>query len=196
MLIKLSRELSALFLILIIYICATEIKIIIVKLKSLIYTKRIRRALGKKVFSNSGNSGKAGLIIDAENLESKWKLTDLYKDLGVNRENFRIVVCGNEIELPETIDADFLKSKEVSITGDFKSERIKDFANDRFDYLICYFTEKNIVGSLLAAETNASVKIGNKPDEFGVYDLEIDSKDVVIFRQEMLKYLKILKRNN
>lgn len=166
------------------------------KLKSLIYTKRIRRTLGKKTFSNSGATGKVGLIIDTENLESKLLLKKLYQDLEVSKENFRIVVCGNQNELPETFEADVLKPKEISIAGEFKSAGIRDFASENFDILICNFTGSNIIGSLLAAETKASVKIGNKPDEFGIYDLEIDTNDIMVFQQEILKYLKILKRNN
>jgi len=152
--------------------------------------------LNKEASSSNGNSGKIGLIIDAENFQSKRGLTDLYKWIGIKKESFKIVICDIPAEMPDELKADILIPREVSISGKFKAEAIQGFLQEDFSFLICYFSEKNKIGSLLAAETKASVKIGNSPDEYGIYDVEVQTKSIDVFQQEVLKYIEILKKNN
>lgn len=166
------------------------------KLKNIIFSKRIRKALGNKALGPNGYSGKIGLIIDAEKLSDKRELTELYKFSGIKKESFKVVICGTPSEIPDELKADILIPAEVSISGEFKAEAIKNFSQEDFSFLICHFSEKNKIGSLLAAETKASVKIGNSPDEYGIYDVEIQTKQIDVFQQEVLKYIKILKKNN
>lgn len=166
------------------------------KLKNIIYSKKIRTTLDNQGSPVDKTSGKIGLIIDAENFNSKEKLIDLYKLIGIEKENFKIVVFGAADKFPEKLEADFLLKKEVSITGEFIAESIRNFTKEKFNFLICHFSENNKIGCLLAAETSASVKIGNSPDEYGIYDVEVRTDDLEIFQQEVLKYLKILKKDN
>lgn len=166
------------------------------KLKRIIYLKKIRRALSHDRMSPGELSGKAGLIIDAENLDEKWKLADFYRLVQLKKENFQIVVCGSRKNLPEDLDAVILDEKEISVTGEFRSEEIRNFTEEKFECLICYLSERTVASALLSALTSAAVKIGNKPDLYGVYDIEIDSQSIEVFQQEALKYLKILKKNN
>jgi len=162
-------------------------------LKNIIYSKKIKKALDAKASSFNGGSGRTGLIIDAENFDSKLELTRLYNLIGIKEACFKIVVCGVSNKIQEDIDAAILDPKEVSVSGNFKSEAIRDFSKEPFDFLICYFSKKNRIGSLLAVESQATFKIGNSPDDYGIYDVEIKAKNTEVFQQEVLKYLKILK---
>ncbi|MCB7479665.1 DUF6913 domain-containing protein [Christiangramia sediminis] len=166
------------------------------KLKNIICSNRIKRHLRKEAFSSNRNSGKIGLIIDAENFQSKRGLTDLYKLIGIKKESFKIVFCGIPAEMADELNADILIPREVSISGKFKAEAIRNFLQEDFSFLICYFSEKNKIGSLLAAEANANVKIGNSPDEYEIYDVEVQTKGIDVFQEEVLKYIEILKKNN
>ncbi|MCG9970267.1 DUF6913 domain-containing protein [Christiangramia crocea] len=166
------------------------------KLKSYFCSKKIHRALTAKRISFGEYSGKAGLIIDAENFDENWKLAEFYKLLQLKKENFSIAVCGSRESLPEDLDAAILDPKEISAMGEFKSEGIRSFAENKFDFIICHFSKNTSATALLSAVAIAGVKIGNTPDEYGIYDVEIDSGDIEVFQQEALKYLKILKKNN
>ncbi|PTX43756.1 hypothetical protein C8P64_2289 [Christiangramia gaetbulicola] len=163
------------------------------KLKSIIYSRKIRKALNNKVSSDRSFSGKVGLIIDAENFEKTKRLFELYKDLGIDKKDLSIVVCGSKDEFPENSDFKILDLKEITVSGEFKSETIRGFARDRYDFLICHFSEKSQAGSLLAAVTNAGIKVGNHPDEYGIYDVEVFSNSLEDFQQEVIKYYRILK---
>ncbi|TBW26751.1 DUF6913 domain-containing protein [Gramella sp. KN1008] len=165
-------------------------------LKNVFYLKKIRKALGSKSDVKSEFSGKAGLIIDADNLDEKWKLTDFYELVQLKKENFYIVICGSRQNLPEDIEAAVLDSKEISLRGEFRSEEIRSFTEEDFDFILCYFSKNSVASALLSALTKARIRIGNSPDEYGIYDVEIDAREVEVFQQEALKYLKILKKNN
>ncbi|WP_148264586.1 DUF6913 domain-containing protein [Christiangramia forsetii] len=165
-------------------------------MKNIIYSKKIRKSLAESAFSFEGNLGKTGIIIDAESFASNQELTTLYNFIGTKEGCPKIVVCGTPDKISEDIDAVILDPKEVSVSGNFKAEEIRSFSKEPFDFLICYFSKKNRVGSLLAAESQVKFKIGNSPDEYGIYDVEVKANTMNVFQQEVLKYLKILKKNN
>jgi hypothetical protein len=165
------------------------------KLKSLIYSNRIRGMLNKNVTSAGIRSEKIGLIIDAEDRKALSVLANLYKEAGIAKENFRIVLCGEAEDLPEGIVAAALKPREVSVTGEFKSVEIQKFAQEEFNYLVSFLPGKSQVGSLLTAVCHARIKFGNCPDDYGIYDVEINALKAEVFQRELIKYFKILKRD-
>ncbi|MDR5589777.1 DUF6913 domain-containing protein [Christiangramia sp. SM2212] len=166
------------------------------KLKNIIYTKRINKALKGNHIPSKMNSGKIGLIIDAENVENKAKLFEIYRESDFRKDDLSIVICGTAEAISDDWNAAVLDTKEITVSGDFKSESIKSFSSEKFDFLICHFTKRSKTGSLLAAETKACVKIGNSPDDYGIYDVEVHADEIEIFQQEVLKYIEILKKNN
>ncbi|MGA8853115.1 MAG: hypothetical protein WB492_02950 [Christiangramia sp.] len=167
---------------------------IISKLKSIIYSKKIRKALKNKAGQGAGNTGKVGLIIDAKDLDQKLKLANLKEVAGFSNEKIQVVVCGEPKDMPQDLNAEILEKKDVSLSGEFNKEAIRKFTEERFDFIIGHFSDQSILGELLVAKSNAIFKIGNKPDDFGIYDVEIDAQEIGVFQQELIKYLKILKR--
>lgn len=163
------------------------------KLKNILYSRKIRKVLDKKAPSFKTVSGRAGLIIDAEDFDDKWKLARFYRLAGISKENFRVIVCSSEENLPEIPGASILFPGEVSLRGEFRARAIRDFAEEDLDFILCYCSKSISTACLLAAVSRAALKIGNSPDEYGIYDVEIGTTDIEVFQQEALKYLKILK---
>ena len=165
------------------------------KLKDIVYSKKIRKALKNKLLHDNEFLDKIGLILDAESFKNYGELSNLHNLLGVKKEDLRIAVCASGIDVSKPGVA-FLDPKEVSISGEFKADGIKDFVQDRYDFVICYFSEMNRSGSLLAAEACARMKFGNKPDRYGIYDVEINSGSLDEFLEEVKKYYRIFKKKN
>ncbi|APG58983.1 DUF6913 domain-containing protein [Christiangramia salexigens] len=165
--------------------------------KRLLAEHRIKGFANRRKSSGINSStGLVGMILDTENLEEKFSLMDFHRSLDVSRYNFKLVICGEQVELPEGVEAEFLNRSDISFIGKFKTESIENFANETFDCLICNYNESSWTASLLAAVTTARIKIGVKPDVYNIFDVEINTGDIQIFRQEALKYLKILKSNS
>ncbi len=163
-------------------------------LKSLFHAKKIRQTVKNRSAFHGKNSGKIGLIIADQNLETSRPLLELHKLLEINDQDLKIIICHDQDpEIPGR-NVEILKPEGVSVSGKFKSEKIRDFAKENFDFLICYFTERNLSGVLLAAETAAGKKFGNKPDEFDVFDVEIGAGNIEEFQQEVKKYFEIFKK--
>lgn len=163
------------------------------KLKSITRNRKIRKALRDRRYPENRDEGKVGLITD---LADERLLSGLYRDLKIAKDDFLIVTCKSGQELPKQGDKLILDKKEVSLTGEFRSEQIQDFLTKEFDLLICFFSEEYEAGSLLAAQTVAGRKFGNKPDPFGIYDLEILAHDPGEFKEEVIKYFRIFKKKN
>ena len=161
------------------------------KLKSVIYSRKIREAIGSRVIPGEKHTRKVGLITDQKNLVI---LGDLHKDLGINQNDFRVVSFGSETDNTGDSRALFLNAREISIQGTFRSEEVVNFSGTPYDFLICYFSEEDQNASLLAAKITAGVKIGNTPDAYDMYDLEIRADSTREFRDEVLKYYRILKK--
>ncbi|TRO67006.1 DUF6913 domain-containing protein [Christiangramia sabulilitoris] len=163
------------------------------KIKSITCNRKIRKALRDRQYSARGNNTRVGVITDLADLRS---FSGFYKDLGIKTEDFSVVVCGSIAEQGIDLKNIVLDPKEISLTGEFRSEPTKAFLRQDYNLLICYFSQENRGGSLLAAETMAGKKFGNKPDHYGIYDVEIYADSICEFKEEIIKYYKIFKKNN
>lgn len=163
------------------------------KLKSKLFPRLIRKAIKTKQGLTEAGKGNLGLIIDLNEADSE-KLTRMRLPAEYEKD-FRIVLCGSRQEEAKESGVVILDKKEISLGGKFEAQDIQEFLNEQFDFLICYLSEDCPEANLLAARSIASVRIGNYPDKFGVFDLVIEADTVDVFQKEALKYLRILKKN-
>ncbi|MUP47002.1 hypothetical protein E0K83_14750 [Gramella sp. BOM4] len=154
----------------------------------------IQKAKKAYIRDSGSGSGRIGLILDFKKLEEKKSLFEFYGPAEYSKEDLKLVICGPRKEIVDSSFPAILDPSEISIGGKFDSEEITDFLNEKFDFLICYFSENCLPGILLAARSAARLKIGNSPDNFEVFDLEIEAENAEVFQQEALKYLEILKK--
>ncbi|SDR67939.1 hypothetical protein SAMN04488552_0456 [Christiangramia echinicola] len=165
------------------------------KLKRFFYAKKIRKVLKNKPLLDIESLDKIGFITDAESFKNNDEFLNLHKQLEHKKADLKIVVCGSGIDL-DRLQVEVLDPKEVTFSGEFKSAGIQNFIQEHYDFIICYFSENNLLGSLLAAEAYGRVKIGNKPDDYGIYDVEINSGNKEEFLEEVIKYYRIFKKKN
>ncbi len=162
-------------------------------LRTILHSRKIRRMLEERPVVKGEDTKKIGVITDVKEPQV---FADLCQIWDIAEKNFRLVHCVSEKEAQNDESVLVLHAKEVGFKGNFRSEAIRNFAGDRYDFVVCYISDTCQAGALLAAQVNAKYKIGNAPDKFGIYDLEIHSGNVREFREEVLKYYKIFKKNN
>ncbi|GAA4325893.1 hypothetical protein GCM10023115_39760 [Pontixanthobacter gangjinensis] len=165
-----------------------------VRLKHAIYSRKIRKALNRKENSRENVNRKIGIITDAADGESIQKLVKLSGELGFKKEELKLVVLGANFEVSGMVKVIKLDTREVSASGKFRSQEILDFLAEEFELLVCYFSNKQELASLLAAEARSGMVFGNAPDNFGLYQVEVHAADLDIFQQEIKKYYRIFKR--
>lgn len=166
------------------------------RLKSIVYSRKIRKALKNKARDKQENTGKVALIIDAETFSVNRNLLEIFNLLELKKKDFSAVICGNVDVGIDTTGFEILNDKDISISGEFRSEGISNFLLSSYDLVVCYFSSKNQAGLLLASECKADIKIGNAPYVFGIFDVEINTLELESFQQEVLKYYRILKNKN
>ena len=86
-------------------------------------------------------------------------------------------------------------NKQIGWNGVFKGEALKRFSQKRFDILISYYSEHNLMLEYVTASSEATFKVGVLENGDAINDLTILSTKGKkrVFVKELQKYLKILK---
>jgi hypothetical protein len=162
--------------------------------------KFLERVLSKKNSFQSTNNGrieKIGCIIDAEIFNNFDAFSNLASQLDVRNYNLSIVCYHNDDSLHDSFNRNMFSDKDFGWKGSFKDPGLQQFTANEYDLLINFYDDPNKLPlQLLTAQTNASFKVGFSSLDVRLNDLVIsaDIKNYDNFKEEMLKYLKILKK--
>ena len=77
-----------------------------------------------------------------------------------------------------------------------KNPDLEAFVTEPFDMLICFYKNSVLQLDQITAASHANFKVGISTTDERLYDLiiDVDLKDINIFKQELKKYLNILKK--
>ncbi|NQY06286.1 MAG: hypothetical protein HRT68_08910, partial [Flavobacteriaceae bacterium] len=86
--------------------------------------------------------------------------------------------------------------KDIGYFGKKKGNVLIDILNKEFDVLITYNREDDEVLNLITLESKSKFKVGFSVQDQRLNDLVIDikTKDISAFNNELIKYLKILNK--
>jgi hypothetical protein len=82
----------------------------------------------------------------------------------------------------------------ILMRAEIKNEDLQKFAVKGVDLLITFAAESNTPVHLLTAYCRAGLKVGRYKQNKPLYDLVIQAEEASLFREELLKYLKHIKR--
>ena len=119
-----------------------------------------------------------------------------FKELGLTSPRHKIIAFTLDDKLEHNKWNTHYSPKDFGWKGKIKNIDLDTFINEPYDMLICYYKKEVLQLNLITAASKANLKVGiNKNDE-RLYDLIIDValKDINIFKQELKKYLNILKK--
>ena len=86
--------------------------------------------------------------------------------------------------------------KDFGWKGKIKNSDLESFINEPFDMMICFYKNPVLQLNQIVASSKALFKVGISNEDERLYDLiiDIELKDINIFKQELKKYLNILKK--
>lgn len=165
------------------------------KLKSL--KKLTSKNLEKRDVSNRNNQMKyLGFLVHESYFDNFETLYSLGEDIGVQRKNVKVFSFVETKRKIPTLRKDQITNKEFNWRGEVQCQTATDFLEFPFDVLIGFYNSKNEYFDALASKSNASFKIGFEGADERLYDLllNIDPKNMKVFKEELIKYLKILNK--
>jgi hypothetical protein len=86
--------------------------------------------------------------------------------------------------------------KDLGWKGKINHIDLQAFTNETYDVLISYYKEDVLPLNLITAVSKANLKVGISRNDERLYDIIIDvkTKELEIFKQELKKYLNILNK--
>ncbi|NRD21147.1 hypothetical protein HNV08_13900 [Winogradskyella eckloniae] len=119
-----------------------------------------------------------------------------FKELGLNSPKHKIVAFTMDDKLEHNQWNAHFSPKDFGWNGKIKNLDLQSFIDEPFDMLICFFKNPVLQLNQMTAVSNANFKVGISKEDERLYDLIIDVelKNINIFKQELKKYLNILKK--
>ena len=159
--------------------------------------KYLNNILNNRKSSVNNNKIKSvGIIINLEEFNDYDSLRNVFTCLGVNENKIKFVAYVTEKDETLTSWDSYFTPLDFGWNGNISNYDINEFIETDFDALISYYDEDIYELNLITAKSKANFKIGISNNDQRLHDFIIDIKSsfIDIFKVELEKYLKGLKK--
>ena len=159
--------------------------------------KYLNNILNNRKSSVNNNKIKSvGIIINLEEFNDYDSLRHVFTYLGVNENKIKFVAYVTEKDETLTSWDSYFTPLDFGWNGNISNYDINEFIETDFDALISYYDEDIHELNLITAKSKANFKIGISNNDQRLHDFIIDIKSsfIDIFKVELEKYLKGLKK--
>ena len=150
----------------------------------------------RKAALSSKKIESVGIILNLNEYDDFETLRIFFEGLKLNPNKIKIVGFTEDIKLVELSRELLYSGKQVGWKGKIKNNELISFINTNFDALISYYKQDNLELNLVTALSKANFKVGLSNYDERLHDLilDIDPNKFDVFRNEIVKYLTILKK--
>lgn len=159
--------------------------------------KFINRLIDFRVPEISSNKIESvGIVVNLSEFDDFEMFRIFFEELKLNPNKVKIAGFTDDPKLVEFSNELLYSEKQIGWRGKIKDNGLKTFINTPFDVLISYYKDDNLELNLISALSKANFKVGISNYDERLHDLilEVDTKEIDIFKQEFIKYLTILKK--
>ena len=159
--------------------------------------KYLNNILNNRKSSVNNNKIKSiGIIINLEEFNDYDSLRNVFTYLGVNENKIKFVAYVTQKDETLTSWDSYFTPLDFGWNGNISNYDINEFIETKFDALISYYDEDIHELNLITAKSKANFKIGisNKDQRLHDFIINIKSSFIDIFKVELEKYLKGLKK--
>ena len=137
-----------------------------------------------------------GIIVNLSEFDDFEIFRIFFEELNLNPNKIKIAGFTDDPKLVEFSNELLYSEKQIGWRGKVKNNELQTFLNTPFDVLISYYKNDNLELNLISALSKANFKVGISNNDERLHDLilEVDTKEIDIFKQEFIKYLTILKK--
>ncbi len=142
-----------------------------------------------------GAAKSLGIIIDAKHEYALHNLTRIKDKLNIATKDLVVFYhAPGRVKTP-AVEATVFSLQDFDIKGEILNEELLKISSQGVDLLITFAAENNTVAHLLTAHCKAGIKVGRYQQNAALYDLILQTEeDADLFEEELLKYLKNLKK--
>lgn len=166
---------------------AFKIKIILKQTEKLLRKKNNSLQISKNIQT-------VGVIVNEGSDFNFDSLKELQKDIASGSNNFSILTCKKTNDSYNEFRGVSIKDSDFSWNGSLKSSEVLAYLENPFDMLIDLTNNSVAYNNYLAAKSKAKFKVGYANINEHLYDFMIDAESTKLFMDELIKYLKILRK--
>lgn len=172
---------------------------ILKSLKEKAIDKIIRRELQRNAGEDASGKGRIeslAIIINYDRLTDFKPLMNLASALSVSDDQVYILGYVDKVHKKVNYLIPVFSEASIKTNGTVKSMEVQEFLGRKYDLLVNFYREPNSAMRLMSALTKASFKAGIAEDMSEMNDLTLltEENDLKGFREELVKYLKILNK--
>jgi hypothetical protein len=159
--------------------------------------KYVNKLLDDRVSSVNSNKVKTIAVLLNSNEFHEFEVFRVYfKELGLNSPKHNIVAFTLDDKLDHNKWNTHYSPKDFGWKGSINNVDLQNFIDEPYDVLICYYKNELLQLNHITAASKANLKVGISKNDERLYDLiiDVDLKDLNIFKQELKKYLNILNK--
>lgn len=167
------------------------------KLKRKSLRKVTERNLKKRDLSKVNAPLKTlGFIVDEKVFQEFDVLLDFYKDLNIIPKDIKIFSFIEVKRKLPSLRQNQVQCKDFNWKGEMHNQNAEEFLAKEFDVLVGYYKGKNVFLDAMISQSKAKFKVGLATSDARLFDLvlAVDLGNIPLFKQEFIKYLKILKK--
>ncbi|WP_179007748.1 DUF6913 domain-containing protein [Winogradskyella forsetii] len=145
---------------------------------------------------NNGKIKTVAVLLNASEFHEFEVFRVYFKTLNLTSPKHKIVAFTMDDKLEHNKWNAHFSPKDFGWNGKIKNLDLEAFINEPYDMLVCFFKNPVLQLDLITAASKANLKVGISAEHERFYDLIIDVelKDINIFKEELKKYLNILKK--
>lgn len=150
----------------------------------------------RKINVDNSKIKSLGVILNFDEIEDFNAFNVLASRLKVHANRIKVIAYTTDLKSHgNSWDACF-NAKDFGWNGEVKNVELQTFLDASFDVLISYYTEEHLELKLLTALSKSKIKIGLLQSDDRLNDIIIKTKikDLKIFEDEVVKYLKVLNK--
>ena len=135
------------------------------------------------------------IIVDFRNFKAIKVLSGLKEQFQIKDDRFKTLLYAEEHQIPKDFTGLHYSLRDIDLKAAIKTEELKKFTSESVDLLITFAEPNNTAVHLITAYCKAGIKVGRYRKNEALYNIILQAEnDVELFAEELLKYLKNLKR--
>lgn len=147
-------------------------------------------------WKRKGPIATVGIIVDLERFTREERFHSLVDMLGLRPNAIRIIGYRAQYDKNSPYATPVFSDKDLGWKGAIENSYVLEFLSREYDLLINYFDEPRLMLQLLSLKARAGMRIGfpGINPVFNDLILECSLTDFEVVREEILKYLTLLKK--
>jgi hypothetical protein len=167
------------------------------KLKRHSIKKHIEKNLSERDFSKrNGPLKHLGFVVDEAFFDNFEMFYEFGVGLGLQRKDVKVFTFVETRRKIPSLRQNQISNREFNWRGEIQNQNAQEFLDYPFDVLIAFYPGTHKFLDALVAQSKAKFKMGFNDADARLFDflLKVDLRDADAFRNEIKKYLGILKK--